>query len=129
MVTTGAIVADTDRQEIGFTLGTLTSTIIGAPVNLSLLIYGIRYANPATASGTVTAQLTAFQPFPPPGMVVGTIDVVTLTPNLPSVRDAVGERPLYRLQAGQFLLGVITSPGTIGASLQGALTFAYIPGR
>ena len=120
------MVEDTDREVVGFQLGTIGGTILSAPINYSVLIYGIRYALPGAEVGTITAELRAAT-F---GTITGTIDVVTLnTPNNPSIRDSVGERPFYRLEAGQQLVGVIVSPTGATGSLEGALTYAYIPGK
>ena len=120
------MVEDTDRQEVGFQLGTIVSTILSAPINLSALIYGVRYAMPGGEVGTVTAELRASTQ----GTITGTIDVVTLNnPNNPDERDYIGERPLYKVEAGQDVVGVVVSPTGANASIDGALTYANVPGR
>jgi hypothetical protein len=114
-----------DRETIGFVVGTVLGTIISAPVNYSLLIYGFRYIAPASATGTVSGVLMNQRL----GTVLGTVDVVTINSNSPDVRDQPGETPVSKLEAGQTLVGVVVQPSGATASLQGVMVYAYAPGR
>lgn len=118
------MVQDTDRLTKGFQLGTAISTILSAPINYSAVIYGFRYAQPGAEIGTITAEVLASTA----GTLTGTIDVVTLeSPSNLTQRDSVGERPVARLEAGQDLVGRVTTPTT--GSIEASITYAYLPGR
>ena len=86
------------------------------------LIYGFKYANPSTAAGTVVAQMLSQKL----GTLTGTIDIVSVETGVPE-RDSIGERPIAVVNAGEYLVGQVITPQP--GSLEGALIYAYVPGR
>ncbi len=115
---------DYDRETIGFQLGTLISTILYCPINFYGEIYGMVYVNNSTAAGTIVAELNTQSS----GTITGTVDVVTVQPGVP-IRDAYTTHAKGRIKAGEYLVGrVVTPTGAVG-SLEGVLTYAYVPGR
>ena len=110
-----------DREQLGFIVGTVNATIAAAPVNYSILIYGFRYIDPAVAVGTVSGILMNARL----GTILGTVDVFSIQPGQ-NTRDQMRRDPQLKLEAGQQLVGLVTSG--VG-SIQGVMVYAYAPGR
>ena len=111
----------TDREQIGFVIGTITGTIITAPVNYSIIGYGFRYTDPAVAAGTVSGVLMNQRL----GTILGTVDAFSIQPGQ-NIRDQMRRDPQLKLEAGQQLVGLVTSGA---GSIQGVFVYAYVPGR
>ena len=115
-----------DRLTTGFIAGTVTGTILSAPVNYSAYIWSFRYTYAsAVGTGTVLAEIITQRL----GTLTGTIDVVTLTAAIGNVRDSVPSHPIGRVEAGDQLCSLILLPSAAAASIMGVVSYQYVPGR
>jgi hypothetical protein len=117
----------TDREQIGFTIGSSLGTILYAPINLSALIYGFRYLPLNTALGTIVGGTIIGELLRQrSGTITGTIDVIG-EPTIEAVRDSVGESPIAVLGGGDFLVGQLLSPSL--GSIIGVMSYEWVPVR
>jgi hypothetical protein len=114
------------KDQIGFMLGTQLGTILYVPVNFTALIYGFRYIGEIGGNvGTVVAEIKTQDS----GTITGTIDVVSVQPGGYSPRDSVSGYAIARGNAGEYIVGAVVQPTSNTGSIEGVMTYAFVPGR
>ncbi len=114
------------KDQIGFYLGTQLGTILYVPVNFTALIYGFRYVGEIGGNvGTIAAEIKTQKL----GTITGTIDAVSLQPGVFSPRDSVSSHAIARGNAGEYIVGAVVQPTNGTGSIEGVMTYAFVPGR
>lgn len=116
-----------DRQVKGFQLGTVLGTILYTPINFNCEIYGFRYASGYIGGDPATVEAELYSQSQ--GTLTGTVDVVDWIPQMTGARDSTAERPISKIEGGEYLTGVVVNPTATEASIEGVLIYRYTPGR